>query len=598
MPTQTSPAKAPSAALPALRPGTKSKSARHPLDTTTFETMDRASRALMARTTGGLSPYATAEALADWLLHLARAPGEQLALAQHARNILMRMWLSAPDSSAFEPHHGDHRFDHPGWNQPPFSFWKQSFLASQTWWDRATQGARGTRSQSSDRVNFMARQILDMMSPSNMPFTNPEIVERSLKTGGRNLVEGMSHFGEDILHQITQTKPDSDSEFEVGHNLACTPGEVVYRNDLFELIQYSPTTENVHAEPILIVPAWIMKYYILDLSAKNSLIRYLVSQGFTVFIISWCNPSADQRDLSMDDYRRRGVMAAVDTISKIIPDQKIHACGYCLGGTILSIAAATMARDGDERLASITLLAAQTDFTEAGELMLFVDESQIAFLEDMMWDQGFLKQEQMAGTFAALRAEDLIWTRAVRRYFLGEEDQEFDISVWNADSTRMPYKMHSEYLRGLFLENRLSAGRFAVDDHVIALKDIRAPFFVLGTEKDHIAPWRSVYKTKLFTDGDLTFVLTKGGHNGGILSEPGHRGRHYRIGHRSPDRLYMDPDTWLERHSPKEGSWWPEWANWLTGQMSADMVPARKPGNAEAGFPPITAAPGTYIYQR
>ncbi|WP_095587495.1 PHA/PHB synthase family protein [Actibacterium ureilyticum] len=597
MDTQSAEQNAARATLPAVVTPQKTALPQGPLTAGSFDTMDRTARALMARATSGISPYAAAEAMADWMSHMARAPGKQAALAQRARDSLIRLWLAGPDGAAFEPHPGDHRFDHPGWNTPPYSLWKQSFLATQDWWESATRATRGTRPRSADRVHFMVHQILDMMSPSNMPMTNPEIVERTVETGGRNLVEGMGHFMDDMVAEITRTKPEPKGEFEVGRNLAVTPGEVVYRNDLFELIQYSPTTDKVQAEPILIVPAWIMKYYILDLSPENSLIRYLVGQGFTVFAISWCNPSAAQRDLSMDDYRRRGVLTALDAISRIIPGQKVHACGYCLGGTILSITAATMARDGDDRLASITLLAAQTDFTEAGELMLFVDESQIAFLEDMMWDQGFLTQDQMAGTFAALRAEDLIWTRAVRRYFLGEEDRQFDISVWNADSTRMPYKMHSEYLRGLFLENRLSAGRFAVEGKVIALKDIHAPFFVLGTEKDHIAPWRSVYKTTLFTDGDLTFVLTKGGHNGGILSEPGHKGRHYRIGHRTPDKLYMDPDTWLDRHPTQEGSWWPEWAAWLARQSSAEQVPARAPGNADAGLPPITPAPGTYIHQ-
>jgi polyhydroxyalkanoate synthase len=329
---------------------------------------------------------------------------------------------------------------------------------------------------------------------------------------------------------------------------------------------------------------------VLDLSPGNSMVRYLVAQGFTVFMISWRNPGAEHAEWSLETYRRDGVMVALDAIGEIVPGAKVHANGYCLGGTLLAIAAATMARDGDERLASVTLMAAQVDFAEAGELLLFVDESQVAFIEDFMWDQGYLDRPQMTRTFATIRAEDLIYTRAVNRYFLGREDLPTDLGVWNGDTTRMPARMHSEYLRGLFLENRLTAGRFAVDGKVIALKDICVPLFVVGTESDHIAPWRSVYKTRLFTDCDLTFVLTSGGHNGGILSEPGHPRRHYRTGHRTAGALYDDPDTWIARHDARDGSWWPGMARWLVERSSERIAPPL-PG-ASLGL-----APGRYVHQ-
>jgi polyhydroxyalkanoate synthase subunit PhaC len=564
--------------------------------------LDRSVMASLSRLTAGLSPHAIFDAWGDWAMHLSRAPGRQLELIER----LQANWLKlsryameglsggVPDKP-FKPGPYDPRWSHQRWDKLPFALWQQGFLSAADWWQAATADLPGLRKQNVDRTGFMMRQLLDTVSPSNFPAANPEILEATWNSHGRNLFEGARNFVDDAAHVLAGEHRPVPEEFALGKTLACTPGSVVYRNELMELIQYAPSTDKVHAEPVLIVPAWIMKYYILDLSPRNSFIRWLVAEGHTVFCISWCNPTADQADLSLEDYRTKGILQALEVVNRIVPGRKVHANGYCLGGTLLAIAAATMARDHDDRLASVTLMAAQVDFAEAGELLLFLDESQVAFLEDMMWSQGYLDRPQMSGAFAAIRSEDLIWSRGVRRYWLGEPDLPTDIGVWVNDTTRMPARMHSEYLRGIFLENRISAGRFAVEGQVIALKDISVPMFVVATETDHIAPWRSVYKTALFTDCDLTFVLTKGGHNSGILSEPGHPRRHYRVSPRPAGALYVGPDAWLAAHEPKLGSWWLEWSGWLAGQ-SEEIVPASNVALRLASAA-LARAPGTYVHQ-
>lgn len=566
-----------------------------------FENLDRVARAALGRFTQGVSPNAMSAAALDWASHLARAPGRQLELSVAAWTGALRLqrfaWTSVMGEKAtppFSPRADDHRFVAPEWREPPFSLYAQTFLAAEDFWAQATRQVRGSSAQHAQRMAFMARQALDVVSPSNSLALNPLLLKTTLAEGGLNLMRGASNLFDDVARGMTGEPAAAVADLQVGKDLAITPGRVVYRNDLIELIQYSPTTAEVRPEPVLIVPAWIMKYYILDLRPENSLVRYLVEQGHSVFMISWRNPTAKDRDLSFDSYRTQGVLAAMDAVCAIIPGAGVHLAGYCLGGTIAAIAAATMARDGDERLASLTLLAAQVDFSEAGELMLFVDESQVAFLEDLMWDQGVLDASQMAAAFSALRANDLVWSRAIREYLMGQRDAQIDLTVWNADQTRLPYRMHSEYMRGLFLENRLTAGRYAVDGRVVALKDIRVPLFVVGAETDHVAPWRSVYKVQLFTDAPATFVLTSGGHNAGIVSEPGHVGRRYRIGERAPGAAYLSPDAWLARADLQQGSWWLAWSAWLDAESSAAQ--ASPPlGAPAAGYPPLEPAPGTYV---
>ncbi|MCL6706444.1 alpha/beta fold hydrolase [Pseudomonas sp. R2.Fl] len=570
-----------------------------------FTALDRISEALLAPWTGGLSPAALSLALYDWAIHLALAPGKRLELAEKALRKASRLQVHLattamkPDAApCIEPLPGDDRFTGADWHAFPFSAWSQAFLLNQQWWHKVTHDVPGVTPHHEDVVAFAARQILDIFSPSNFPATNPAVIRKTFETGGMNLVNGFMNWTDDMLRAAKKEPAAGMEEFRPGRNLATTPGRVVYRNRLIELIQYSPATETVHAEPVLIVPAWIMKYYILDLSPENSLIRYLVSQGHTVFCISWKNPVAADRDLGFDDYRRLGVMAALDAVGEIVPDRNIHAAGYCLGGTLLSIAAAAMARAKDDRLATVTLLAAQTDFSEPGELALFIDDSQLHFLESMMWNRGYLSADQMAGAFQLLRSNDLIWSRVVHDYLMGERAPMIDLMAWNADTTRMPFRMHAEYLQHLYLDNELAAGCFMVDGRPAAIQNIRVPIFSIGTERDHVAPWHSVYKIHYLSDTDVTFVLTSGGHNAGIVSEPGHPHRHYRITTKPDAAPCISPDEWLSANTPREGSWWREWANWLAGHSSPERVQPPSMGAAGHDYQPKEAAPGTYVFQK
>jgi poly[(R)-3-hydroxyalkanoate] polymerase subunit PhaC len=569
-----------------------------------YVAIDRALHANLARLTLGLSPAALARAYLDWLVHLAIAPGKQAELADKALRKAIRLALYAARASTdpkappcIEPLPQDRRFIGADWQRWPHNLIYQSFLLTQQWWHNATTGLAGIPAREQAILEFTARQLLDVVAPSNLPWLNPEILRATVEQRGLNLVRGAQNLVEDWERAVAGKRAVGAERFAVGETVAATPGRVVLRNHLIELIQYAPTTAKVAAEPILIVPAWIMKYYILDLSQQNSLVSYLVNQGHTVFMISWRNPGPDDRDLGMDDYRRLGPMAALDAIGAILPGQKTHALGYCLGGTLLAIAAAAMARDGDPRLASMSLLAAQTDFTEPGELMLFIDESQVAWLENVMWDQGYLDGSQMAGSFQMLRSNDLIWSHLVHDYLLGQRQPMTDLMAWNSDLTRLPYRMHSEYLHRLFLGNDLAQGRYEVEGRPIALTDIRIPIFAVGTVRDHVAPWRSVYKVNLLADTDVTFLLTSGGHNAGIVSEPGHPGRSYQVATKREGDRYVDPDRWQAATPVSEGSWWLEWLAWLGRQGGGATVPPPGMGAPAGGYPALEDAPGRYVLQ-
>jgi polyhydroxyalkanoate synthase len=558
--------------------------------------LDRRLRGRFAHLTGGQSPWAALQAWEDWLFHLSVSPARQIELSWRWYEAMRALAAGASadeqEDWAFKPQPGDRRFRSPGWNRAPFHLLAQSHLAAEAQWRAATSCLRGVADHHARRVAFMGSSVLNAFAPVNFPWSNPDVIDKALATGGQNFVQGLNNLWKDLAAQGGQVRPEDRPPWRVGETMAITEGNVVYRNDLFELIQYAPKTGKVHPEPVLIVPAWIMKYYILDIRPEDSFVRWLVSEGFTVYIMSWKNPGAELRDTSFDDYRRYGVMEALDVVHKASGGAPVHGVGYCLGGTILSIAAAAMGRRHDDRFASLTLLAAQTDFREAGELLLFIDESQVALLEDMMHIEGTLDARNMAGAFSLLRARELVYSRTVERYMLGRVSEPGPLDAWLADPTRMPARMHSEYLRQLFMGNSFTHGELAVDGELVAVKDIRVPIFALGAERDHIAPWRSVHRICLHGTVETTFVLTGGGHNTSVVSPPGKTGAYYYAGPPIGATSYVEPETWLARADRKEGSWWPEWLSWLKAKSGASPT-VRPPAPPQVLGP----APGTYVLE-
>ena len=563
---------------------------------------DRLLHATMGKLTGGLSPAMLSGAWLDWATHIAISPSKQAEIAEMG----IRQWerlghylMHAQGGTCercIEPLPQDPRFRDPAWQEWPYNVIHQSFLLGQQWMAISMRGVRGVTKHHEQVMDYTTRQWMDIFSPSNFPLTNPEVIQATRQSNGENVVKGLRNWQEDMRRFLLAEPPDGAQNHVVGKNLALSPGKVVLRNGLIELIQYSPSTPRVHAEPILMVPAWIMKYYILDLSPANSLVKFLVDRGHTVFMISWKNPGPEDRSLSMDDYLRHGVMAALDAVSTIVPKRQVHAMGYCLGGTLLAIAAAALARDGDKRLASMTMLAAQTDFTEPGELALFIDDSQLTFLEDQMWEKGYLDSTQMSGAFQLLRSVDLVWSSLVKQYLKGERTPVNDLMSWNADGTRMPYQMHTEYLRSLFLNNDLATGRFRVWDRPIALPDIDIPIFCVGTVTDHVAPWRSVYKLHLLTHAELTFALTTGGHNVGVVNPPSKESkRRYKLHTRPKGGDYLDPEAFEATAKDHPGSWWTAWEAWLSARSSGKAAPPKMGGKS---FRPVGNAPGEYVFMR
>ena len=489
----------------------------------------------------------------------------------------------------------DRRFKDDAWKENEvFDFIKQSYLLSARYVQDVVQHVDGLDKKTAQKVDFYARQFCDAMSPSNFLLTNPEVLRKTAETGGENLLKGLNNLlgdlerGKGKLH-IKMTDMEA---FRVGDNIGVSPGRVIYQNELMQLIQYSPATETVLKRPLLIGPPWINKFYILDLRPRNSFVRYAVSQGHTVFVISWVNPDEKLSEKGFEDYMHQGYLAALDAIEKATGEKEVNAIGYCLGGTLLASTLAYMAAMKDDRIKSATFFVALTDFEEAGELGVFIDEEQLTSLEDKMNRRGFLEGSEMATTFNMLRANDLIWSFVVNNYLLGNDPFPFDLLYWNADSTRMPARMHSYYLRKMYQENLLSRpGGIELSGVPIDLRKIKVPAYFLSTREDHIAPWKSTYKGTQLLGGPKRFVLAASGHIAGVVNPP--EGGKYS--HWINEALPPDPDAWFKGATEIAGSWWPDWQRWVSSQAN-ERVPARAPGDGK--LKPIEDAPGSYVKVR
>ncbi len=490
---------------------------------------------------------------------------------------------------------GDKRFRDPQWDENEvFDFIKQTYLLSSRFVQDVVKQTDGLDGETARKVDFYSRQFMDAMSPSNFLLTNPEVLRRTAETGGENLLRGLANLLTDLEHgrgQLRIRMTDHDA-FRVGGNLATTKGKVIFRNRLMELIQYAPATETVLKRPLLIVPPWINKFYILDLKEKNSFVRWAVGQGHTVFMISWVNPDAALAAVAFDDYMREGIFCALEAITAATGEKAVNAIGYCLGGTLLAATLAVMAARRDARIKSATFFVTMLDFTDAGEIQVFIDEEQLAALEARMNERGYLDGAEMATTFNLLRANDLIWSFVVNNYLMGNDPFPFDLLYWNSDSTRMPATMHGFYLRMMYRENRLrEPGGMTLDGTAVDLAKIRVPAYALAAREDHIAPWRTAFASARLLGGPTRFVLAASGHIAGVVNPPDAGKYSHWVNASLPEA----PDEWLAGATEIAGSWWPDWQRWLTG-LAATRVPAREPG--AGGLPALADAPGEYVLVR
>ncbi len=501
-----------------------------------------------------------------------------------------RRFLGEEVEPVVEPEPGDNRFKDPDWsNSQYFDFWKQAYLITSRWASDVTKKTEGVDDRTRQKALFYLEQMLAALSPSNYPFTNPEVVRTTLATNAENLVQGMAQLAEDLgkskdLLRVNQTDL---SAFEVGRDLAITPGKVIFQNDLLQLIQYSPTTEQVYERPLIIVPPWINKFYILDLVPEKSFVKFAVDQGFTVFMVSWVNPDGRLAQKTFEDYMNEGILGAVEAVNRQLGLHHVNVLGYCVGGTLLASALAYTAVKGDDRITSASFLTAQVDFSAAGDLLVFIDDTQLKSLEEMMAEHGYLDGSRMAAVFNMLRPRDLIWPYVVNNYLLGKKPFPFDLLFWNADSTRLPAANHAFYLREFYHENRLSKGEMELGGVKLDLSKIKIPIYELFTREDHIAPALSVFQGSKLFGGPVRHVMAGSGHIAGVVNPPAKKKYQYWSG--APAETL---EAWIEQATETPGSWWPDWAAWLAEQ-SGEKVPARDP--SAGPLKPIEDAPGSFV---
>jgi polyhydroxyalkanoate synthase subunit PhaC len=537
------------------------------------------------------------EMMARLMADPSRLAQAQFSLWHDYMTLWQRMaqrFLGGQAEPLVEPAAGDRRFRDRAWSDNAvFDFIKQSYLLSARWLQAQVKEVEGIDERTLRKVDFYTRQFVDAMAPSNFVLTNPEVLRATLESRGENLVNGLRNLLDDLERgkgRLAIKMTDMDA-FRIGENIAVTPGKVVWQNDLMQLIQYEPTTERVHRRPLLIIPPWINKYYILDLRPDNSFIRWAVGQGHTVFVVSWVNPDARLAQKTFEDYMREGILDALDAIEKATGEREANVIGYCLGGTLLAATLAYMAARRDRRIASATYFVTMVDFAEAGELSVFIDEEQLTALEARMNEKGYLEGRDMATTFNMLRANDLIWSFVVNNYLLGKSPFPFDLLYWNADSTRMPAAMHSFYLRNMYQENLLvRPGGISLGGVPIDLTKIRTPSFLLSTREDHIAPWRSTYAATQLYKGPVKFVLSASGHIAGVINPPGSKYGHWENNDNPPTA-----EEWLAGATEHKDTWWPVWQRWVS-KYAGGEVPARRPGDGRLN--PIEDAPGSYVMVR